>query len=197
MKNIFNILMTMTISLLLLPMLALAGESGWENADTTAGSIDSLQLIKDSSFSDSEEIPASVNIAEPADSAVENGSSGEGMYKSALSAMRRDALSTGKPDTMAARSKKNAEPKFMTPKITPSPQPEHKDSFLEIPARQTSHGHKTGITKKGVIITVGVCALIGGGIAAYFLTKSSTSAVNINNRIPNPPDPPASHFSEP
>jgi hypothetical protein len=126
-----------------------------------------------------------------ADSSVQKASDAEKMYRASAPVMRRDVSVAGKaPDTGAARPKQEKHAELM---ITPPPQPARVDSFLMAPGeRQASSGPKTHVSKSGVFIVIGACAVVGGAVAYYLVRNSQDkSAVAINNRIPPPPDPPA------
>lgn len=151
--------------------------------------------LKDSSRSDSIKATAPANTLKgqsTRDPANKTDTIGQAQYQSTLPAIRRDI-----PQSTAIGPKQQRE-KFITSADTVKPQVRKDSILIVINNSQGNPAGKAQIKKSGVFIALGMCALLGAGIAAYVMKSSpaGSSAASIAG-IPPPPNPPSNFAPSP
>jgi hypothetical protein len=110
---------------------------------------------------------------------------GQAQYQSTLPIMRRDA-----PGNSNTPSQPKQREKFVASKDTVK-QPVRKDSVLVVSNNiRENPSAKSQIKKSSVYIALGVCAILGAGIAVYVISSAPGSgSASSNTGIPAPPVP--------
>lgn len=164
-------------------------------ADSSANSSASIQALPDSSHQDSTKAktPADTLAGLPVhDSANKTDTTGQAQYQSTLPVMRRD-IPRGVNEA-GNSSKPQEREKFVASKDTVKPQVKSNPVLVvSINKTQGKLSGKFQFNKRSVVIALGVCALLGGGIALYLIKSAPGNGTAASNTgIPAPPNPPAS-----
>ena len=163
-------------------------------ADSSANPSASIQALPDSSHRDSTKAktPADTLAGLPVhDSANKTDTTGQAQYQSTLPVMRRD-IPRGVNEA-GNSSKPQEREKFVASKDTVKPQVRSPILVVSINKTQGKSSGKFQLNKRSVIIALGVCALLGGGIALYLIKSAPGNGTAASNTgIPAPPNPPAS-----
>jgi len=121
---------------------------------------------------------------------------GQAQYQATLPVMRRDASQGISGQTASPLPQRE---KFVAPKDTVKPQAKVDRIFI-VPVNKSA-GNSSGksqINKRNIFVALGVCAVLGAGIAVYALKSApgSGSAAS-NNGIPAPPATPSNFAPSP
>lgn len=154
------------------------------------------KVLRDSSHADS------TNLQAPADTLAGRAAHdpihttdtiSQAQYQSTLPVMRRDA-----PRDLTTPSQPRQREKFVASKDTVKP-PVQKDSVLVVSNNiRGNPPARSQINKSSVYIALGVCAILGAGIAAYVISSSPGSGPSASNTgIPLPPIPPSNFAPSP
>ena len=152
-------------------------------------------MLPDSSHADSIKVktPADTLAGLPAhDSINKTDTIGQAQYQSTLPVMRRDA-----PGNSNTPSQPKQREKFVASKDTVK-QPVRKDSVLVVSIKiQANSPAGPQIKKSSLYLALGVCAILGAGIAIYVMKSSPGSGSASNTGIPAPPVPPSNFAPSP
>jgi hypothetical protein len=121
---------------------------------------------------------------------------GRSHYQSLMPVMRRDIPRAIGGQTASSVPQRE---KFVAPKDSVKVQPRVDPILIvSIGKTQGKSSGKQQLSTKSLIIAVGVCALLGAGIAAYVLkTGPSNGSSESNTGIPAPPVPPSNFAPSP
>ena len=121
---------------------------------------------------------------------------GRAQYQAVLPVMRRDVSQGISGQTASSAPQRE---KFVAPKDTVKPQAKVDRIFI-VPVNKSAENSsgKSQINKRNIFIALGVCAVMGAGIAVYALKSApgSGSAAS-NSGIPAPPAAPSNFAPSP
>lgn len=170
--------------------------------DSTGSSVSSVVSVKALPTIPSDSIkaqgrPDSLPVASIAlDTAHKTDTMGQAQYQATLPVMRRD-VSQGISGQTASPVQQRE--KFVAPKDTVKPRAKVDKIFI-VPVNKSA-GNSSGksqINKRNVFIALGVCAVLGAGIAVYALKSAPGSGSAASNTgIPAPPAAPSNFAPSP
>ncbi|MGB7569425.1 MAG: hypothetical protein WBM07_16300 [Chitinivibrionales bacterium] len=168
-------------------------------ADSSKNQSASIPALPDSSHQDSTKAkPPADTLAGLSvhDSANKTDTTGQAQYQSTLPVMRRD-IPRGVNEA-GNSSKPQEREKFVASKDTVKPQVKSPILVVSINKTPGKSSSKFQLNKRSVMIALGVCALLGGGIALYLIKSAPGNGTAASNTgIPAPPSPPAAFAPSP